>query len=976
MNENENTRELERLLAGYVDRLNAGERLDPAAIMDRHPELGEELLDELEIFLDLETATESEPLGVLGDYKLLRRLGRGGMGVVYEAHQIALDRRVAVKVLPAGLLADSRAVSRFLREAKAAGRLQHPNIVSVFGMEVQANTPYIVLEYVDGENLAQVLARLRGGVLETAKGPFDTREVNIIYCGKVAEAFAAVAEGLAHAHAKGVVHRDIKPSNLILDREGRVRILDFGLARLDAGETLTASGDFLGTPLYMSPEQARSPRTSLDHRTDIYSLGATLYEMLAWHPPFEGEHYQETLSHVLLRDPPPMRRSSPRIPADIETIVLKCLEKNSADRYQSADALAADLRRFVRGDPIEARPPGVVELVLRRAARHKRRLVLAFVLCGLSVALVASLVVARRQAHRERELEYRRRVLDAVLSMELGSLSQRAESGETLLIDPSRWIFARGELGELAAQDGANPVERAAAELEVAAKLMPERADAHYHRARALRRLGRDKEALDELQALVLATPSFAPAVVLAAAIERPQGGGDRPPPSDLEMASGEAWAAHWLEAHRSVERKDFAEAVGAYGRLIALVDDEREPYVGFALETRLGRAAALIAETDYAGALMDVAVAQHLVRESVELSLLEGQLRLQLKDEARASALFDRLHREAEHGDEVALAVHAIYALQRRMDEALGWINKLAPGYAREMNRSFVLYELGRVDEAVDAAEDALALNSRGSFAIKNLAFVLLHALERPGDARNILETAIEIEPADAGAWLYLGDVFLAEERFDEAEEHYRHALSIDAKQWLARANLGIALSRQGRAAESIQELETAREMEPRHPYIHFELGNALVLAGCYDQAEEKFDDAIRLDPLFAWPRTYRGELFERQGRLEGALADFDAASRLTPREARPLLGLGRVLETEGRLAEAFEAYVEAIVRSPANRTAHDRVRTLIHSCADLLPEAAVRRLLEACETSEGRWGKDAAIRETRAVARAALGE
>jgi len=967
----ENDRELDRLLAGYVDRLNAGERLDPAAIIARHPELGEDLLDALEVFLDLESGTESEPLGVLGDYRLVRRLGRGGMGVVYEAHQPTLDRRVAIKVLPAGLLADSRAVSRFLREAKAAGRLQHPNVVSVFGMEVQSNTPYIVLEYVDGENLAQVLARLRGDAKMTTKGPFDTPEVNIIYCGKVAEAFAAVAEGLAHAHAKGVVHRDIKPSNLILDREGRVRILDFGLARLDSGETLTASGDFLGTPLYMSPEQAVSPRRPVDHRTDVYSLGATLYEMLAWHPPFAGESYQETLSQVLARDAPPLRRSSPRIPADLETIVLKCLEKNPTDRYQSADALAADLRRFVRGDPIEARGPGAVARVVRRVARHKRRFALALVLAGLSVALVSSLVVAGRQARRERELEYRRRVLDAVLEMELGSLSERAEAGEALLFDPSRGSFRRGELGELSMREGANPVERAAAGLEAAVRLLPERADARYHRARALHRLDRDEEALAELEALFRASRGFVPAAVLATTIERASLGAHAPLIAPGET-SGETWAQHWLESNRAVEKRDFTAAVVAYGKLIELAGNvNSEPYVGFALEARLGRAAARIAEADFFGALMDVAVAQHFAHGSVELSLLEGQLRLRLGDAVRATALFDRLHREAEHPDEVALAVHGSYIFTRQMELALVWVEKMSPGYAREANRSYVLYELGRFDEAVDAAEDALALNPRGRFARESLAFVLLHGVERPGDARSVLERAVEDDPAEAWAWVYLGDVFLAEERFHEAEEHYRRALSIDAKHWLARANLGIALGRQERAGEAIAELETALELEPRHPYIHFELGNALVLAGCFDEAEEEYDRAIDLDPRFSWPRTFRGEFFERQDRLEEAIADFEAASGLTPREARPLLGLGRVLEREGQPAEAFAAYVDAIARQPAMKGAHDRVQAFLRSCDAPLATAAIHRLIDVCEASATRWGQSALVNDTLALAR-----
>ncbi|MBI4603526.1 MAG: serine/threonine protein kinase, partial [Planctomycetes bacterium] len=266
------------LLWEYVDRINAGEPIDEARIRADHPEAADALLVQLKAFTRIgaagaEGSGEEAPLGVLGDYRLLRPVGRGGMGVVYEARQASLERRVALKVLPAGLLTDSRAIARFVREAKVAAGLQHPNVVPVFGLEVQANTPYFTMEMVDGETLAQRLARLRAGEAGAA-------EVDARYCFEMALAFAGAAEGLQHAHQKGVIHRDLKPSNLILDRgsdqggssHGRLRILDFGLARLEGQESLTLTGDFVGTPAYMSPEQARARKIGIDHRTDVYSL--------------------------------------------------------------------------------------------------------------------------------------------------------------------------------------------------------------------------------------------------------------------------------------------------------------------------------------------------------------------------------------------------------------------------------------------------------------------------------------------------------------------------------------------------------------------------------------------------------------------------------------------------------------------------------------------------------------------------------
>ena len=291
--------------------------------------MAEELLLELEALSGWRIDAESqktEPLGTLGDYTLRRQIGRGGMGVVYEAWQGSMDRVVALKVLPPGIAADDRAVTRFMREAIAAGKLNHPNVVSVHSTGVEEGTPWYSMEYVEGETLAQVLARIKDAEPET-ETPFG-KKGQVGYFAALANAFADVADGLQHAHSKGVTHRDIKPSNLILDREGRLRILDFGLARLEGQESLTLSGDFVGTPLYMSPEQARRKKIPVDHRTDVYSLGATMYEALAGRPPFRGKDHADTLSQIIERDPPEPRQAHARIPRDFETVVLKCLRKN------------------------------------------------------------------------------------------------------------------------------------------------------------------------------------------------------------------------------------------------------------------------------------------------------------------------------------------------------------------------------------------------------------------------------------------------------------------------------------------------------------------------------------------------------------------------------------------------------------------------------------------------------------------------
>ncbi len=396
--------QFDRIVTEYVDRLNGGEELNPFEILAAHPEHGADILRHLEAYTVLESDTTA-PLGTLGDYTLRRQIGRGGMGVVYDAWQNSLDRQVALKVLPAGVAADTKATSRFLREAQVAARLNHPQVVSVYGFGVEQSSPYFAMEYVEGETLAQILQSIKGAGDE-AETPFGAKKGDQEYFLRLARCCADVADGLQHAHAKGIIHRDVKPSNLILDEEGRLRILDFGLARLEGQESLTASGDFVGTPLYMSPEQARARTIPVDHRTDVYSLGATMYEMLTWRPPFKGKDHHDTLSQIMTRDPQPLRRLNPRIPRDLETITLKCLRKERDDRYGTAEALAQDLRRFARGDPIEARPPSAWEAFARRLWRHRAVAVGAAAI--VAVALVALSVSTALISHERTLLREQR----------------------------------------------------------------------------------------------------------------------------------------------------------------------------------------------------------------------------------------------------------------------------------------------------------------------------------------------------------------------------------------------------------------------------------------------------------------------------------------------------------------------------------------------------------------------------------------
>ncbi len=306
----------------------------------------------------------------LGDYELLAEIAHGGMGVVYKARQLSLNRLVAVKMVLAGQLATKADHDRFHAEAQAAALLDHPNIVPVFEVGDYEGQHYFSMGYVDGQSLT---ARL-------AEGPLPPKEA--------VELVATVAEAVEYAHRLGVIHRDIKPSNILIDSSGRPRVTDFGLAkRIDSGSDLTATGQILGTPSYMPPEQAAGQVKAVGPAADVYALGATLYAALTGRPPFQSATPLETLKQVIEREPVPLRQLNAAVPRDLETIVLKCLEKSVPRRYATALALAEDLRRYLEGRPIVARPVGRWERAWRWCRRQP-------VVAGLSTAaaLLAVLV--------------------------------------------------------------------------------------------------------------------------------------------------------------------------------------------------------------------------------------------------------------------------------------------------------------------------------------------------------------------------------------------------------------------------------------------------------------------------------------------------------------------------------------------------------------------------------------------------------
>src|SRR3954468_1705701 len=447
---------LARILDEYLVGIERGLPLTPEELLSRYPDDAAQLrgyLSGLQLFHDAAGVTPGRvqrsligvglprPMQTIGDYQLIREIGRGGMGVVYEAIQHSLRRRVALKILPFSIANDAKQLSRFKNEAQAAAQVQHPNIVPVYSVGEENGIHYYVMQLIDGQALTSLLDGLRSGTREASdvtpandrdrtlaslnglsreprNGNIEQTPTNVSvapmraaetadHVRVIARLAKQAAEALYAAHEYGVVHRDVKPSNLLLDDHGKLWVTDFGLARCRENQGLTQTGDVLGTMRYMSPEQALGRAAMIDHRTDIYSLGITMYELATLHHPADEASNLQVYFDRKNQAPKPLRAWNHHIPRDFQTIVLKCLGEFPNERYETAKALAEDLGWFLDGHPILASPPSWLTRAGKWAKRHRPIVYAAAAVFLIAiVTTIASVVAISREklAQQEHEL--------------------------------------------------------------------------------------------------------------------------------------------------------------------------------------------------------------------------------------------------------------------------------------------------------------------------------------------------------------------------------------------------------------------------------------------------------------------------------------------------------------------------------------------------------------------------------------------
>jgi tetratricopeptide (TPR) repeat protein len=914
---------------------------------------------------DLQVEAAAAPLGTghcLGDFEIVGELGRGGMGIVYEALQRSLGRRVALKVLPPGLALSGASVERFRREAHAAARLDHPSIVTIHATGECDGCHFYAMDLIKGPSLARVLDDVRAGRLQAVVGtPFAAPGAmpgSRAWCAIAARLVAEVAEGLEAAHAQVVIHRDVKPGNLLFTRDGRLRLADFGLARILEEPTVTGSGAFLGTPAYMSPEQVAGDRDRIDHRTDVYSLGAVLYESITLARPFPQEAREALAQAILTSDPAAPRRVQPSVPRELEAICLKAIEKDPARRYATAGAMAEDLRRFLRGEPVAARAAGRIRRLVRFSHRHP----VAEVSVAAAVLVVAMGLVAWR-------------------SWRL----QTAESARHASTE-ARLLFSDGDYrGTVEAADRAIALE-------------PGLAEAHILRARAFVELAEPGRASAEAAALLAKDPEDWRAHLILAMLASsgvPSSARDLTTARlHLEAVARGAAETTDVQYLRALATPDADAAIALLDRALAL-----DPAHGGALLERILRHSERI---DFAACLADcgrLIVARprsavgHVWKGWIHLDQLHDVAAAEVEarralavdpGDAQAHALAGAVHQYrvqwepalAEYARAMALqpgsAEHAVRRAEllrtmQRFDEALRdaatatwsdpwnlparwvtfrtWVDRgnaaaarrsaaglqaLAPTTRDPRRRAVILAaaaemsaELGDGAAALDLAAEAAALDPTNHLAWRARA-IAWHGLGDPRQQAAACEAAARLslpprEERGLAGWLLrdCGRVDLCA----EVSSRLMQRVPRWPEAWRSLAGAQLAA---GQFEEAVATHGKALDLAPRWAAGWRTLGELLgLILHRHREAVEAYDRSIALDPWQSgsqWPYFQRAWVRYCLGDPAGALVDAEESVRRGPGRASPAgmllisaLALGQC-EKARTLEEAARRAVEPL--------------------------------------------------------------
>jgi serine/threonine protein kinase/Flp pilus assembly protein TadD len=952
------------LLEEIASKCLAGEPVDWSAHERDHPEYVEELrqlVPAMEAVADLSRSArggdaappggEDALAGTLGDFRIFQEIGRGGMGVVYEAEQISLCRRVALKVLPFASTLDARQLQRFKNEAQAAAGLHHTNIVPVFATGCERGVHYYAMQYIEGQSLAQVIAELYGIETPTVKSeqkasakcagdrtvagisaaqagiqtPPDARLSTLAsthgraFFHAIARLGIQAAEALDYAHDLGVIHRDIKPANILVDARGKLWITDFGLAHCQSQAGLTMSGDLVGTLRYMSTEQALAKRVLVDHRTDIYSLGATLYELLTGKPVFTGHDRQELLRQIAFEEPKQLRRINKAIPTELDTIVLKSLEKNPADRYATAKEMSEDLERFVNDEPIRARRPSPIRRARNWGRKHRTLVWSAGVALFVAATVLAGAIgwIARDQATRQALIE------QAV---------QKDWDEADIWQDQKRWTnvlqtmdratarFNAGELPELQAK-----VEERRRDAAMIVRLEKAVASGVSDGAPGQRDVpGIDKTYRQAFVAYGLEVEMLP----LAETVHRIRASAIR----DHLVKALDNWAFYL--GHWGGNNKKWAKSAEALRSVARLADNDewrkqmRDPHIIEDREAliRLAASDAVLAQPPE-----HIMILFHFLESlthGVKSGMPSPAVPLGSKDPGVRMLLRVQKLYPADFWINLNLGYH-LRAEPKLAAEAVGYCRvavSLEPhNWGPYVTLGEALWEQKRQDEANESFLEAIKLQTSAVGCLKFAQHLLARKMERhmPEVVESAILRAMKLKPRYADAYVAKGRLLQTQGKSRDAETAFRQAIELDPKDGESHFALAKILRDQSDLSAAEAVYRKCIELFPGSR-AHYQLGHVLLRQGRFVDAEGAYRKAIHYQPGLPWAHSSLGVSLVMQDKVAESEPHFRKAVEIARNDAAGHHNLGKVLSILGRFADAVESLRKGIELSPNYAEAH----------------------------------------------------
>lgn len=781
----------------------------------------------------------------IGRYEILAILGEGATGVVYRAMDATLGREVAIKVLRDSVAARDAHRKRFLREAQACARIDHPNIVVVHEVGDFEGRAFLVMEFVNGKPLSAVLQ----------DGTSDLRTLVSL--------LEQAARGLAAAHARGIVHRDVKPGNILVTREGNAKVADFGLAHIaDALTHLTRTGAVLGTPRYMAPEQLQGKGDRLSPSVDVYALGVILYEMLAGVPPHSGRTATEATWKALWTDPEPPSRKNARVPQELEAVCLKALARSPMARYPHAGALAADVQRWLKGEPVHAKPVTTVRRIVRKLAhRPGTTAATAASLALLVVAAMLTVTMIRSEAHR--------RSSDAALARERDRAAAQSAAQETnrralLELQTLRLRTYRPDF-RMIDSDYAR-LERLSYDCRTAMEKTGESADGWFIVGRVHHVCGRVEEAERAYEAGLRVDPNHGPCNLYLARILI-----DRAIRLRFSTAMGEADRHERLE--RSIERAlTLLETATARGQVEPIEADLAKAYerVVRREETR-EFCAAMLEKWKGADFRDEFLLARGLGNPSTLLADLDEAIRTR----PRYSTFWfwrGANRREARDFDGAIEAFSLAIDIDPRFTDAY-----VQRGYSSIARRDY--------QAAIRDFDKAIEMNSRlvGAYTGRGIA------RKEAGDLNGATadySVAIALRPQWADLHALRGFVRGLLDDLAGSVEDYSEAIKIDPTLTEAYANRAAAYLGMNRVEEAIADSSRAIELDPASVGAHFNRARALTKKGELDAAIADFTTVLSLDASHAHAYYGRSIAWIRKENLAHAASDLEAALRHAPKD------------------------------------------------------------------------------------------